>query len=933
MTDLEKRKLATKFASSWLERKGYEKGETSSFWRTLLHDVFHVQNLDTYIEFERKIPVGFIDAYIPSTKVLIEQKSRDVDIGRAYLQSDGSKLTPYQQAKRYADELPNSERPRWIVVCNFEEFHIHDLEHPHDSAEVVYLKDLGRDYHRLNFLVDINQENVKVQEQISFKAGDIVSALYEKLLKQYKDPSNPETLKSLNKLCVRLVFCLYAEDAGLFAKRNQFNQYLSQFETRHVRKALIDLFRVLNTREDDRDPYIEESLAQFPYVNGGLFADENIEIPFLTDEIVSLILREGSENFDWSQISPTVFGSLFESTLNPITRSQGGMHYTSIENIHKVIDPLFLDDLRRELNDIRALKTEKTRNDRLRAYQDKLSNLSFLDPACGSGNFLTETYLCLRRLENEVISILTHGQSVMGDIANPIKVNIGQFYGIEINDFAVSVAQTALWIAESQMRQETSEIVYLTDDYLPLRSFNHIVEGNACRLDWNSVVQNNTLSFVIGNPPFTGHQLRNAQQVEDMDLVFESFEKYGKIDYVGAWFKRCADYIKGCDIPCALVATNSVCQGESASQLWEKLFEDIEFNFAYRTFEWENEAVNGASVHCVIIGFSNRGTITKPKVIYDGTKREVVGYINGYLVDGVEGFISNRSKLKRNATLMPPIVKGSQPTDENNFFLTEDEYKDFVSEYPQQKHLIRKFIGAREYLHNVQRYCFWLDGVNPVEFVKCDYITKRLEKIRVMREASPTETVRLKDSKTPWKFTQIRQPNCDYLVIPSHSSHNRAYIPFGYSDKMTIVGNACYFIPDTDLYIFGVMSSSVHMLWLKEFCGRLKSDVRYSPFIYNSFPWLDLCESDKDKVRKSAQKILDAREKYSACSLHDLYGENMSYFSELVSAHEENDKTVRELFGYKDTKTDREIVADLMGRYIKLKFDEENSSKKMRRKK
>lgn len=434
----------------------------------------------------------------------IEQKSIGKDLRKGIKQSDGQILNPFQQAKRYSAELPYSKRPRWIITCNFAEFLVYDMEKPNGEPEQIFLKDLEKDYYRLQFIVKSGSENLKREMEISLKAGELVGKLYDAILKQYKNPKDPHTLRSLNMLCVRLVFCLYAEDAGIFGQHEMFGQYLVKFPVNEVRQKLIELFRVLDTKTEDRDPYMDDDLAAFPYVNGGLFADENIEIPRFTEEIVDLLIHHASEGFDWSEISPTIFGALFESTLNPETRRSGGMHYTSIENIHKVINPLFLDDLKTELAEISEIKVRKTRNQKLEEFRDKLSGLVFLDPACGSGNFLTETYLSLRRLENESIAIQHNDQIMFGEVQNPVKVSIGQFYGIEINDFAVTVARTALWIAESQMLHETEKIINQTIDFLPLKSYPNITEGNALRLDWENVVPKYKLSYIMGNPPFVG---------------------------------------------------------------------------------------------------------------------------------------------------------------------------------------------------------------------------------------------------------------------------------------------------------------------------------------------------------------------------------------------------------------------------------------------
>lgn len=543
MTDAQQRVAAKKFAEDWKD-KGYEKGMSQPFWLSLLRDVYGVEHPEQFISFEEQVHLdhtSFIDGTIPATKVLIEQKGLGKDLRKPIKQSDGSLLTPFQQAKRYVTELPLSQHPRWIVTCNFGEFNIYDMEQPSGEPEIVMLADLGTEYYRLQFLVDTEDDNIKKEMEISLQAGELVGVLYDEILKQYKNPEDEDTLKSLNMLCVRLVFCLYAEDAGIFGGHNMFHNYLKAIadkDMNDVRRGLIDLFKVLDTKPEDRDPYMDDALAAFPYVNGGLFADENIEIPRFNEKIVDVLLNNASADFDWSDISPTIFGAVFESTLNPDTRRAGGMHYTSIQNIHKVIDPLFLDDLKSELNEIKEITVERTRKSKLSAFQDKLAGLKFLDPACGSGNFLTETFISLRRLENETIMAMTGGQMVIGEVLNPVKVSISQFYGIEINDFAVTVGKTALWIAESQMLKETEDIVHMQLEFLPLKTNAFIVEGNALQIDWESVVPKYELNYIMGNPPFVGARLMSQSQKSDMSNIFDKLKGVGNLDYVSAWYKK-----------------------------------------------------------------------------------------------------------------------------------------------------------------------------------------------------------------------------------------------------------------------------------------------------------------------------------------------------------------------------------------------------------
>lgn len=914
MKPIEQKTAAKQFAAYWATR-GDEKQDTQSFWLSLLRTVYGVENPAQFIQFEVPVKldhVSYIDGFISETKVLIEQKSASVDLNRGYKQSDGTFLRPYEQARRYAGFLPHDQNPRWIVVCNFQEFQIYDMNRPNDEPETLRLANLEKEYHRLQFLVDTGSTVVKKEMEVSLQAGEIVGTLYDALLKQYKDPESPETLKSLNALCVRLVFCLYAEDAGVFGSHGMFQQYL-QNHIHDARRALIDLFHVLDTQPENRDPYIDEDLAAFPYVNGGLFADEDVVIPRLDENIVDLILHRASEDFDWSVISPTIFGAVFESTLNPETRRKGGMHYTSIENIHKVIGPLFLDDLRAELDDIKAIPVDKTRNKQLRQFQTKLAGLTFLDPACGSGNFLTETYLSLRRLENEVIDALLYGQVILGQVTDPIRVSIGQFYGIEINDFAVTVAKTALWIAESQMMQETEKLVRHTLDFLPLRSYANIVEGNALRMDWESVVPKSRLNYIMGNPPFVGHQWRTKEQAADLENVCKDIPKCGKLDYVCGWYVKAADYMQGTQIHAAFVSTNSISQGESVGILWKPLFAEkhLTIEFAYSSFAWTSEAKDTATVHCVIVGFTC-GTAQNMCYLYESNRCRTVEHINGYLVDAPNVFIQSRGKPL--TVGLPIMSKGSQPTDGGHLILSESERAEIVAAYPNASSFIKPFVGSRDLLNNDRRYCLWLKGVSPSSYRSIPPIVERLRLVARSRADSPTASVR-RDAETPMLFTQIRQPDTNYLAVPEVSSENRRYIPIAFLTPNIIGSNKLYMVPDATMYMFGILISNVHMAWMRAVAGRLEMRYSYSPAVYNNFPWPTPTDEQKAKIEQTAQAILDARDLYPDASLADLY-DPATMPPELVKAHQENDKAVMRAYGFDiKTTTESSCVAELMRRY------------------
>lgn len=840
MTAAQQQQAAKKFAAYWKD-KGYEKGESQSFWLSLLRDVYGVEQPEQFITFEEQVHLdhtSFIDGAIPSTKVLIEQKGLGKDLNKPIKQSDGTMLTPFQQAKRYITELPLSQHPRWVVTCNFAQFYVYDMERPGGEPEIIELANLEKEYYRLQFLVDTGSEHLKREMEVSIAAGEIVGLLYDALYKQYASPQAEQSLKSLNKLCVRLVFCLYAEDAGIFGRHGMFHDYLAAFDTRGMRKALVELFRVLDTKLQDRDPYLQDDnpeLAAFPYVNGGLFSDENIEIPPFTDEIRNLLLNKASEDFNWAEISPTIFGAVFESTLNPETRRSGGMHYTSIENIHKVIDPLFLDALKAELNEICENPIERTKNAKLRAFQRKLAGLKFLDPACGSGNFLTETYLSLRRLENKILLELSHGQVTMYTASeSPIQVSISQFYGIEINDFAVTVAKTALWIAESQMMKETEKILLVPLDFLPLKTNAYIVEGNALRTDWESVVPKSELNYIMGNPPFVGARLMDKAQKDDINHIFAGWKNAGNLDYVCCWYKKAADIMQSTAIRTALVSTNSVSQGESVANLWKPLFADgVHIDFAYRTFRWDSEAKSKAHVHCVIIGFS---TAVNPaeRRIYSGDRYQVAKNINGYLLDGDNVFIESRNKPLCN---VPEIGMGNQPIDNGQYLFEKDEMDAFIKTEPLSADFFHPWYGAKEFISRKPRYCLWLGECSPVQLKQMPQCLARVRAVKEYRESSSrASTVKL--SLKPTRFQTENMPKGHYIVIPEVSSEKRRYIPMGYLDDSKLCSNKLRLMPDANLFEFGVLESNVHMAWMRCVCGRLKSDYDYSiKIVYNNFPW------------------------------------------------------------------------------------------------
>ena len=715
---------------------------------------------------------------------------------------------------------------------------------------------------------------------------------------------------------MRLVFCLYAEDAHLFGKRTAFHDYLAQYEAKDLRRALIDLFEVLDTPIEQRDRYLDDTLKAFPYVNGGLFSnDKRLEIPQFTEELKQMILAKASDDFDWSEISPTIFGAVFESTLNPETRRSGGMHYTSIENIHKVIDPLFLDNLKAEFEEIKGISQEKQQRQRLDAFQDKLASLTFFDPACGSGNFLTESYVSLRRLENQVIALRNKGQAVIGDFANPVKVDIHQFYGIEINDFAVSVATTALWIAEQQMLQETEKIASFQIKSLPLKAYHNIKEGNALRIDWSEVIAPEKLNYIMGNPPFVGARQMNEDQKQDMLSVFgPKWGNLGNMDYVCCWYKCATNLMhSNKNIHAAFVSTNSICQGEQVASLWEPLFNDgVIINFAHRTFRWDSEASLKAHVHCVIVGFSY---VDMPdKILFDNDQHKKVKHINAYLTEAPNVFIA-----KRNTPLcdVSSMNYGSFALDDGNYTISLAEHDDLIQRDPSIEQFMRPFIGAQELLHAIKRWCIWLKDMPLSTYSKNSIIREKVERVQQWRAASNRKnTVMLAD--TPTLFAEIRQPQTMYLAVPTVCSEKRRYIPMAYLSPDIIASNQVYIVPEATLYHFGVLQSNVHMAWMRAVCGRLETRYRYSnSVVYNNFPWPTPTDEQRARIEQTAQAIIDAREKSQDVCLAELY-DPVFMPPELRRAHQENDRAVMAAYGFSIKMTESECVAKLFEMYQAL---------------
>ncbi len=939
MTSAEQREAARQFINRWRDR-GSEDEDGRSYWIELLGNVLGMDNVTERVDFEKKVYVDGnkkrIDVYIPETRVLIEQKSLGKALDQKIHNSGGVDLTPYEQAKRYDDNLDYQEKARWIVTSNFSEIWIYNMNESNSKdfePTKISLIELQDKFPLLDFMMKKDIEKVSQEVKVSIEAGAIVGKLYDALLSQYKDPENESSLKSLNMLCVRLVFCLYAEDAGIFGKRNMFHDYLEKYDAVHMRTALIDLFRVLDQKPEDRDPYLIPELAAFPYVNGGLFREENIEIPMFTDEIRNLLLKDASEGFDWSVISPTIFGAVFESTLNQETRRSGGMHYTSVENIHKVIDPLFLDDLNQEYEGISKIAVIKTKRQRLIEFQGKLASLQFLDPAAGSGNFLTETYLSLRRLENNVIkdllSLKVGNQIVLGVAINPIKVSITQFHGIEINDFAVAVAKSALWIAESQMMEETESIVHMNLDFLPLTTNANIIEANALRMDWNEVIDKHRLNYIMGNPPFvasTGRvsqsessskSMRSKEQREDLINLFG--KSGGRLDYVCCWYKKASTYIKDTPIQCAFVSTDSICQGQQVEPFWTSMLsDDIQIDFAYRSFKWKNETADQATVYCVIIGMSHKDSFQKRKKIIfgkDGSPHKADN-INPYLVNATNIIVKKRTHPFVD---IPEMAQGFKPADHGYLLLSQAEKDEMVNKNPKTERWIRPFSMGEEFIKRISRYCLWLPDIKPSDWKEIPEIRERVKQCKEWRE-SQTKTgdaYKLKD--TPHLLRPCHKfVDGTYIGIPKVSSSRRRYVPFGFVKNGMIPGDKLYFIHSESLCLFGILISNVHMAWMRTLCGYFGPSYSYAnTLIYNTFPWPTPTPAQKATIEQTAQGILNARDLYPDSSLADLY-DPLTMPPELRKAHQNNDRAVMAAYGFSTKMSEPDCVAELMKMYQKL---------------
>ena len=906
------KKELLEFVSRW-QGRGYEKGDTQQFWLQLLRTIGYSKVDDVLFEFHVSSG-GFIDVWIPDAGVLIEQKALGIDLDKEELRQ-GKQKTPLTQALDYVDELPRLEQPRFVITCNFSTFRVYDRDAygrsqlPNNAFEFT-LDELANHPEYLAFINDPTNSRLEKEKTVSIKAGELIGKLYDKLREGYIDPDSEESMHALNVLCVRLVFCLYCEDAGLFGK-DAFYNYLKDVPANRIRTTLKNLFHALDTNLSERDPYDLEVKA-FPYVNGGLFRDES-EVPNFTDETKSFLLDEVSSHIDWSQISPTIFGGIFESTLNPETRRSGGMHYTSPENIHKVIDPLFLDDLKEELKSICTEEgtTPRKRENALKHFHEKICSLTFFDPACGSGNFLTETYICLRKLEDTVLNELRKGQTglSLGDEEEAGKrVSLNQFYGIEINDFAVTVAETALWISRLKANGETSMFYDAGGDDFPLSEKAHIVEGNALRIDWNRVLPASECNYIMGNPPFVGYSNHSAEQQKDRASLFG---KVKTVDYVACWYKKAADYISNFPIHCAFVSTNSICQGQQVQPIWEPLFQSgIHIDFAWQTFIWSSEAALQAHVYVVIVGFSRFGNEKRILFLKDGQKRTVEN-INGYLQNGSEIFIEKRNKPLCSVPLM---IAGGKPTDGGNLILSLDEKSELVLQEPSAAKWIRPYSMGDEFINKKERFCLWLVGISLSELENLTLVQKRVESVRNMRLMS-SKIATQKKALTPWLFDEVKPPKSNFIGIPAVTSSRRKYVPFDFVTNGMIPGNQLYFVETESLYYFGILVSQFHNAWIRIVAGRLGDGYRYSnTIVYNNFVWPEETVEQKKIIEQTARNILNVRSSYPDKSLADLYDPDKMP-ADLLAAHKANDAAVEAAYGVDFDGDEEKIVAHLFKLY------------------
>ena len=891
---------AAKFADDWKDTVR-EEAEAQSF----LIDFFHVLGVSRkrVAIFEHKVKCadggsGYIDLFWKG-HILIEMKTRGKDLSKAY-----------EQAKRYADSLAHHELPKAILVCDFENWHFYDLGK--DGQPTTFsLSELPQYIHLFHFLAGYEQREYQEEDPVNVQAAELLGKLHDRL-KAIGYIGHP-----LEVYLVRLLFCLFAEDTGIFRK-DSFRSYVlncTAEDGRDLAPLLAQLFQVLNTPEKKRLCTRDASVTEFPYVNGGLFA-EFLPMPAFDSDMRQAVLDCCA--LDWSRISPAIFGSMFQSVMNAEERRALGAHYTSERNILKLINPLFMDGLREEFESIQHDKSNRKAS-RLQAFHKKLTELNFLDPACGCGNFLVVAYRELRRLELSVIAerekLEASGTGWMLSANDVCLVNVNQFYGIEIEEFPAQIAQVAMWLMDHQMNIEVGNYFGEAFARIPLTASATIVCGNALQLDWESVVPKEKLSYILGNPPFIGARYMNSAQKDDLMQVFSKVKNAGDLDFVAAWYKKAADYMEETSIETALVSTNSIAQGQSVAILWKHILQDLDctINFAYRTFKWSNEARGNAAVHCVIVGFSRNKERNQKIIVNEQDLVIKASHINGYLVDAADIFIENRTKP---ICSVPEMGIGNKPIDGGNYLFTEEEKNAFIAIEPAAKEYFMPWLGSQELINGLVRYCLWLGNCSPSELKQMPEAMKRVEAVRKFRQESKSAPTRAIADK-PRRFHVENMPQGSYIAVPEVSSERRRYIPMGFLDEKTLCSNLLKLIPGATLYHFGVLTSTMHMAWTRAVCGRLKSDYRYSnKIVYNNYPWPETSAAQQEKIAELAQGVLNARALYPNCTLAELYDPNLMP-DELTDAHRKLDAAVEKAYGRRFAD-DAERVAFLFEKYTEL---------------
>jgi hypothetical protein len=909
------RQNAIRFSREWAEARS-EAGEKQTFWNEFF-EVFGMRRraVASFEEPVRQISgkYGHIDLFWKG-KLLVEHKSRGQDLGRAESQA-------FEYIQDLLREGRNDDVPQYVIVSDFARIALHDLEpddqkplplfagHRVDSMEFP-LAELHQNIHAFAFIAGYQQHRFEDHDPINLKAVQMMDDLHDAL------EAGGYPAHDLERFLVRILFCLFAQDTGIF-ERESFRLYVedrTKPDGSDLGPHLARLFTLLNTPKERRQKNLDEALTSFQYVNGELFA-EALEFADFTRDMRNSLLA--CTHFDWSKISPAVFGSLFQGVMDPKDRRQTGGHYTSERDILKVVRGLFLDDLRSEFEQAKGNKN------RLKQFHQKLARLRFLDPACGCGNFLVVTYRELRLLEIELLKAIDGGLQRRLDIQTVSLVDVDAFFGIEISEWPARIAEVAMWLMDHQMNLRLSEAIGQYFVRLPLTKSPRIVCDNALRVDWKGVLAPQECSYVLGNPPFVGKQFATAQQKADMQRVCGHVKGGGVLDYVSAWYFRAAEYIRGTDIVVGFVSTNSITQGEQVGLLWNALFTQhhVKIHFAHRTFAWQSEARGRAHVHVVIIGFGARDAPRKRIYDYDAQGNTAtatpVSNISPYLVEGGDIVVLPRSRPINGA---PEIVFGNMPNDGGHLILSEEEKAELIAKEPKAARFIRPFVGSHEFIHGLRRWCLWLVSISPTDLRAMPQVMARVERVKQHRKASPRPTTR-ELANTPTLFGEIRQPRSDFLLIPSVSSEDRRYIPIAFMRKTTIGSNLVLFVPRATLYHFGVLSSAMHMAWVRQVCGRLKSDLRYSNrLVYNNYPWPDT-PNDKQRaaVESASQRVLDARERETAngATLADLY-DALAMPPELVKAHAGLDRAVDRCYRSQPFTTDRQRVESLFEMYGKI---------------